>query len=105
MTKETPITLREWEDYLHSALTAAQNSNLSDSDRDILLEFVQEHAPLVLYGPATPSQEPERDSVWSDIGYQERREANDEGEVPFSARLTRAGADLDAATQTCSMSG
>ena len=82
MTKETPVTLREWEDFLHSALKAAQNSNLSDSDRDILLEFVKDHAPLVLYGPAPPSQEPEREDPWSDLGY-ERRERDHEDDCPF----------------------
>ena len=84
MTKEAPSTLREWEDLLFSALKAAQHSDLSDLDRDILHEFLREHIPLVLFAPAPPSQEPEREDAWTDLGYRsERREADHEPECPF----------------------
>jgi hypothetical protein len=84
MTKETPTTLQEWEDFLFNALTAAQNSNLSDLERDILLEFVNEHTPLIIYGPLAPSQELEREDPSESTGYRtERREADHEDDVPF----------------------
>jgi hypothetical protein len=79
-----PNTLDGWKTFIMDALEEARCAPMSDADRDVLVEFVREHAERIYFGPSPPSQEPEREVPWESTGYRtERREADDEGDIPF----------------------
>jgi hypothetical protein len=83
-----PADLKEWKRSFKNAIDIAGRSSLSDAESNDLLQFVMEYAHFVLYADEPPSPpvtapEPERDDQWGDLGYQERREADDEYDVPF----------------------
>ena len=84
MTETTSGTLDE-KTFLLNALEAARRSHLSDDERDALLEFVQEEAPLILFASSPPSATAEREDAWTDIGYRagQRPDRDDPEDCPF----------------------
>jgi uracil-DNA glycosylase len=63
---QIPNNLAGWKVYFRDAIEEARCALMTDADRDVLVEFVQNQAQLIYYGEAPPDDDRRAGEKWWD---------------------------------------